>query len=210
MDKYIKNVYKALGCSKDEKERIIKDLKSDIMIALENGEKIEDIKIRLGTPQEYAKEFNDNLGVVKKSHYKIIIGLLVAVILVIACYFGYRYLSTPKTIPISESKIFDEEKVMSSSKQIIELVNQKNYQEVKSLCSDILKPAFNGEGFEDALKQLGDLGEYQKISEYQFVEYKDKGQTVAVGDIVTLYQKRTVIYRLTFDKDMKLDGIYLR
>ncbi|MEG0366878.1 MAG: DUF3887 domain-containing protein, partial [Coprobacillus sp.] len=136
--------------------------------------------------------------------------IVVALILVIVCFFGYQYLSTPKTVPIQESKIFSEEKVLSSSKHIIELVNQKKYQDIKLLCSDKLKPAFDVESFEKGLEQLGEIGEFQKISTYEFIEYKDNGQSVAVGDIVTLNQKRTVIYRLTFDKDLKLEGIYFR
>ena len=59
-DKYIKEISKKLLCKKDKKAEIIKQITSDIDIAIENGSKIEDVLVNMGTPSEVASEFNDN------------------------------------------------------------------------------------------------------------------------------------------------------
>ena len=210
MDKYLKQVNKALKCSKVEKERIISDLQSDVLIALENGESWEEIEKRLGTPIEFAGEFNDNLGVIKKSYKKVIIGIVSGIILTIICIFGYQYLTSPSTVPINESKVFQEEKLLESSKQVINCLDTKDYDLLATIEADVLKSGLTSQKIEEGLQQLGELGTFVKVSDYQFVEYKEKGETAAVGELMVEYTKRTVIYRLSFNKNVKLIGLYMR
>lgn len=210
MDKYIKDVYKALKCGKEEKKRIINDLRSDMMVALENGETFEDIKQRLGSPVEFAKEFNENLGVVKKSNKKLIIGIVCGLALTVLCFVGYQYLTTPKAISIEESKIFDAKEVFDSSKQVIGCLDNRDYPGLESMFSNILKKSTNQEEMFGAIEKLGEMGAFKKVGEHEFVEYKDKNGISAVGDIIVEYEKRTVVYRLSFNEDMKLIGLYMR
>ncbi len=208
----MKSVFKLLTCDKDNKQRIINDLTSDINISLENGEKIEDILHRLGTPEEYVRDFNESLPVVKKSNRKLIVGLICGVGIGVALFLGYQYLSTPTTFPIEESDIFNKDEILSASQQVIDTIDKKDYQHLETFYTEELLQAINKNesSVEEAVKQLGELGSFQKISDYQFVELKDNGEYFALGEVVTTYEKRTVIYRLTFDENMKLAGIYMR
>lgn len=51
---YIKKVIRLLGCSRQQKRKIQLDLENDIEMALKQGESLEDIMQRMGTPEEVA------------------------------------------------------------------------------------------------------------------------------------------------------------
>lgn len=57
MNQYLKMISQHLCCSEERKKEIVKELESDIRIAMENGESWEEIKGRMGTPEEIAEEF---------------------------------------------------------------------------------------------------------------------------------------------------------
>lgn len=210
MDKYIKEIYKALRCNKAEKKRIINDLRSDIMIAIEEGESFEDIEERLGTPTDYAKEFNENLGIVKKSNKRLFIGLGCGLVLAIVCFIGYQYLTTPKTILLQDSKIFNAQEVFDLSDKAVSYLTNKDYTGLESMFSDVIKQNTSEEEIFGVYDQLGEIGSFKKISDRQFVEYKDKSGVAAVGDVVVEYEKRTIIYRLSFNEDLQIIGLYMR
>lgn len=180
------------------------------MIAMEDGETFEEIEKRLGTPSDFAKEFNENLSVVKKINKKLIIGLGCCLLLIIVCFIGFQYQTSAKTKPIHDSKIFNVQEVYDSSIQVIDYLDKQDYQGLESMFSDILKKATNKDELFAAVDQLGELGDFKKMGDYEFVEYKDKSGIAAVGDVVVEYNKRTVIYRLSFDEEMKLIGLFMR
>lgn len=59
-EEYVKRVVKKLKCSGSKREEIKKQLDSDIASELENGEGMENIISRMGTPESLAQEFNEN------------------------------------------------------------------------------------------------------------------------------------------------------
>ena len=61
-EKYVIAVLKKLKCSGSKKKEIRKELESDIAAALENGESLEEIMARMGSPASLAGEFNDNFS----------------------------------------------------------------------------------------------------------------------------------------------------
>lgn len=60
IEQYLKNIEQNLICEDEKKKEIIKELESDIRIALEQGELWDEVQARMGTPEEIAEEFNDN------------------------------------------------------------------------------------------------------------------------------------------------------
>ena len=57
-EKYVKQIVKALRCSKAKREDIKKQLTADIVTAQEQGESEEEIMARMGTAKEIASELN--------------------------------------------------------------------------------------------------------------------------------------------------------
>ena len=57
--KYIKSIVKNLKCFKTKREDIKRQLEADFQAAMETGETLEEIQVRMGMPENVAKEFND-------------------------------------------------------------------------------------------------------------------------------------------------------
>lgn len=70
IQQYLKHIAQNLLCEVAKKNEIVKELESDIQIALEQGESWEDIQKRMGTPEEIAEEFNDNFSENYKEDFK--------------------------------------------------------------------------------------------------------------------------------------------
>ncbi len=61
-EEYVNQTLKLIHCEEEKKKEIAAQLSSDIESALEQGETWEQIQNRQGTPEELAREFNENLG----------------------------------------------------------------------------------------------------------------------------------------------------
>lgn len=64
-EKYVRLVVKKLKCSKGKREEIRKQLEADVRAEAENGEQLEDIVERMGSPEEIAEEFNSSFWIQK-------------------------------------------------------------------------------------------------------------------------------------------------
>lgn len=211
-DKYIKMVLKEINCSKKDKLKIKEDLKNDIALALANNETWEDIEKRLGTPKELAKDLNENFDYPVKINSKrnLIIGIFIGigiVIIVGVCLFNYFI---PKSDSIDESKIFDETMLNEKVQVVINCLNTDDYDKLMSISDDLMQKSSTREGLNSAIATLGDLGNFKSITRADFAEVKDQGETIAVGEIVALYENKSVTYTISFDEDMKLIGLYMK
>lgn len=200
---------KHLECSKQQKMKVKSDLESDIQMALNNGETLEDIMKRMGKPEELAQELNDNMGVVKKkSHLKLIIGIVTVIVaLVIAGIFYIRSL-IPETTPLGTSGLFNEELLLQWSERTVSHID--DYQALYNASTPQMQRQFTQEKWQAGLKTIGELGKYQKITSYYFAEVKQNGEDMAVGEVVALYENRSVTYTLTFTSDSYLAGLYMK
>ena len=213
-DKYIKEISKKLLCKKDKKAEIIKQITSDIDIAVENGSKIEDVLVNMGTPSEVASEFNDNfderdkekiLKSRKRNKVLAIVGVVVA-ILVIGVY-----LLLPTSIPLDKSKNFSEKEVIEKSKEIIRLYDEEKYDEIKSQSDEKMKSLDIKKVFSEVkAKFCSDFGDFVSYGKIYSVESSQLGKTYAVVQMSVAYKNVSATYTLSFDEDMKLAGMYIK
>lgn len=213
-DKYIKIVLKNINCSKKDKLKIKEDLKSDISIALANGETWLEIMERLGSPKELADDLNENFDYPVKSNSKrnlfigIFVGIVaVAVVVIMSCLFNYF---VPESYPINESKIFDENTLNEQVQVVVNCLNADDYDELMNMSNDLIKQSLSHEDLKSAIKTLGELGDFKSITRTNFVEVKNRGEVMAVGEVVVLYDQKSVTYTISFDEDMKLVGLYMK
>lgn len=211
-DKYIKTVLNEVKCSRKDKFKIKEDLKSDIALALANGETWEEIEERLGTPKELASDLNENFEYPIKSNStrNLVIGIFIGIGIVIiagVCIFNYF---VPKSDSIEDSKIFNENTLNEKVQVVIDCLNTDDYDRLMSISDDLMQKNSTQEGLNSAIETLGDLGEFKSITRSNFAEVKDQGTVFAVGEIVALYENKSVTYTISFDKDMKLVGLYMK
>lgn len=111
---------------------------------------------------------------------------------------------------IDESKIFDETTLNEKVQVVIDCLNADDYDKLMSISDDLMQKSSTREGLNSAIATLGDLGDFKSVTRANFVEVKDQGKLIAVGEIVALYEHKSVTYTISFDEDMKLIGLYMK
>lgn len=208
---YIKKVTRLLGCSRQQKRKIQLDLENDIEMALKQGESLEDIIQRMGTPEEVAREFNENMGVQPpRSHKKmiiIIIGILVGVGLAV---FLFIRSMIPEYTDLQDSSHFQQEQVAQIMAEVILDVSPLDEQSLIERCDETMAQTLTEHSLSEALESLGELGDFQRITSERYVEVNQNGYICVIGEIVALYQKRSVTYTITLDQNYQLAGLYMK
>ena len=208
---YIKKVIRLLGCSRQQKRKIQLDLENDIEMALKQGESLEDIIQRMGAPEEVAREFNENMGVQPpRSHKKmviIIIGFLVGVGLAV---FLFIRSMIPEYTDLQDSSYFQQEQVAQIMAEVILDVSPLDEQSLIERCDETMAQTLTEHSLSEALESLGELGDFQRITSERYVEVNQNGYICVIGEIVALYQKRSVTYTITLDQNYQLAGLYMK
>lgn len=211
---YIQAVCKQLKCTKAKKQEIAKQLESDISSAMENGETLEQICDRMGSPKEAAAEFNENLSEgekkkAKKSKKIMIAGIVSGVVLVFALL---GYWAFPRSKPIEESKVFDAEQVEIQSMAVILAFNMEDYDTLQGEYADkTMKSVLTKEQM-DSVKSGFEVDWKSDVSfgNSYAVEVKQMGKTYATVQMTVTYGEKNVTYTLSFDPDYKLAGFYMK
>jgi len=212
-EQYIKMILHKLKCSSKKKKEIEKELKSDIQVAMENGESWEAVRERMGTPEEIAREFNSNftqseLKAVKKKKYFCIAGAVVLLLSVIAV--GAVYI-LPKGI--SQEKMgYDEDEVKERTKLVLSLLDSEDYDTIKNeYSSTIMKSTFEKNKIGKAKQTIcDDFGKFLSYGNFYTQGLEQFGKKYVVVQVNASYENVSVTYTITFDKDMKIAGLYMK
>lgn len=212
-EEYVKSVIRKLQCSGQKKQDIERELNADIQTAIADGESWEEVETRMGTPEQLAAEFNENLSpqeTVKRKRKKgFVIGGIIVGIFVLCILVGYWIL--PKNYELEKSGVFQKTEVTWQAETIISMLNHDDYEALKEYANSDMQSFLAGDAMEEAKATLGDdLGAYQGYSESYMVEMRQMGKRFAVVQILAEYENRNVVYTITFDEDMKLAGLYMR
>lgn len=210
-ERYMSVFKKSLGCNKEKKNLICEELDADIQEAMKNGESWSDIQERLGEPHVLANEFNENLGV-KNSSPKKKVWIYIGIVVIGLLLAGFFYINSliPQVSNIGTSGYFQQSEVEKQSLDIVVNLSQRNYQAIHDISNQELQGALSQERLETAVNGLGDIGEFEKITSQNYTEVTQKGEVNVVGELVALYDQRSVTYTISFDKDMKLSGLYMK
>ena len=210
-ERYMSVFKKSLGCNKEKKNLICEELDADIQEAMKNGESWSDIQERLGEPHVLANEFNENLGV-KNSSPKKKVWIYIGIVVIGLLLAGFFYINSliPQVSNIGASGYFQQSEVEKQSLDIVVNLSQRNYQAIHDISNQELQGALSQERLETAVNGLCDIVEFEKITSQNYAEVTQKGEVNVVGELVALYDQRSVTYTISFDKDMKLSGLYMK
>lgn len=211
--KYLNKVLRGIKCSRKTKKDIQKQLETDIDERLNEGESLENILEQMGTYKEVSESFNENMSDAEKKAHKRnvtlgILGFIIGFIIIVA--FAVNAM-IPKTLDIEDSVYFDETQVEEQVVECIELFETADTQELQILSTDNMQSYFTQETITDTKSQLSDdWGTQNSIGTIYMSELVQAKQHYAVTEVTVAYENITVTYRLTFDIEMKLAGIYIR
>lgn len=212
-EKYVNNITKKIKCSKKKRIEIKQQLLSDISAELENGEVLENVLKRIGSVEEVAKEFNQNLSEAEERAYKkqkkitILSGAAFIIIVVIAAVYWFF----PKVASLEEGGSFEKAVVEEQVKTVIQELDENQFETLRGHAIEQIQELLVEDTFIPIKEQLGeDWGERQSIGTIYMAEVKQQGQLFVVAQVVVGYKNINVTYTITFDKDMNLAGLYIK
>lgn len=213
INQYVNKIAAKIKCSKSKKREIKKELLSDIQCRIEQGERFEDIVSQMGSIKEIADTFNENLSKKEKRIYTGKKALLVMVIAaaLIAGLFLIGYWNIPRTADIDNSEYFDKEQVENTVKQTVDLLDTDDYDTLRENADKKMKKILNKETMDTVKKAISeDWGDREKFGTVYMAEIVQGNKHYVVTEIMVVYENVSVVYRLTYDQDMKLAGVYVR
>lgn len=210
---YVKKIAGRLKCPGDKRREIRQQLLSDISTALDNGETLAQIMARMGAPASVAAEFNENRTPSEIKKYKrtrrLKISSLITVVLILLIFGIYWIL--PKGAELEKDGIFKERMVKAQMQNVIEWVGSEDYEQLKKISIPLLKSTFEDDSFSQAKASISeDWGEQKTYGKFYMTQLQQMGKSYAVCQVTVNYENTSVTYTLTFDRDLKLAGIYIK
>lgn len=210
---YADAVAKKIKCDRRKKKEIKKQLLTDIRMRTEQGEGLEEILSQMGTPKEIADGFNETISVEEQKRYTRNKVFMVAapVVGVLLCLILAVYWIIPKSVDISQSKYFSREQVEAAMKETVELLDEEDYDALQENAIPQMQTLLSAEKMGDAKRLLSDdWGDRKLFGAVYIMELIQGNRHFAVGEMTVTYENVSATYRLTYDKDMRLAGIYMR
>lgn len=211
--KYGRAIGRKIKCGRKKKKEIRKQLLTDIAARTEQGEKLEDVLAQMGSVKDVADSFNETLSEKEKKQYTRgrILKIALLIVLAAALLTGFLYWELPKGSDIAESRYFTEDKVADAMAETIDQLDAGDYKAMREQAIPEMRSALTAEAMEDAKAQISeDWGKRDSFGTIYMGEITQRNKHYAVGEMTVVYENISVTYRLTYDKDMRLAGLYMR
>lgn len=211
--KYVNAIAGKIRCSGKRKKEIKKQLLMDIQTRIEQGEGLDEIISQMGTAKEIAESFNENISEKEQKQYgrNKALKIVIPILAVLAFLILFLYWMLPKTCDIDQSRYFNREQVENAMKKTVELLDAEDYAALLENADPRMSSLLNAETM-DGVKQMisDDWGERKQFGAVYLAEVIQGNRHFAVGEITVTYENVSATYRLTYDKDMRFSGIYVR
>ncbi len=210
-EKYVKKIVRNLKCTGAKKKEIGDSLLSDIAARREQGEAMEQIMESMGSPEEIAEAFSQNLSDADRKAYKrrrigMTIGQIVAALVFLSVLAWWMI---PKPAALGDD--LSQEAVTASVENVVIMLNQNDFDGLQELAVDELKSKLTQETMDEVRKGISeDWGEMQSIGKVYMQGLKQKGKVMVVTQVDAVYENVSVVYTISFDEDLRLGGLYMR
>ncbi len=106
---------------------------------------------------------------------------------------------------------FDKEAVEASAKQVIEYLNSGDYDSVNAMVREDVKEYLSSEILSDAVKKTyGKAGSFVEYKEINIIGKKEKKVDYAVVIVKAKYEKKNVLFTISFDSNLDVIGLYMK
>ena len=134
--------------------------------------------------------------------------VLIALVLLIVLVLVPKIGRLEKQAQEQEAQASSDEARM---RETIELFEKDDYEALKRNATDDMIPFLTKETLQPAKEKLGsDWGKRVSLGDFSIGNATQNGKSYKVGEVIATYENVSVTYRITFDAEGKLAGIYIR
>lgn len=212
-EQYVNAIVKKIQCGKNRRQEIRQQLLSDISVQTAQGRTLDDVIQQMGSASEIAESFNEDISEAERKKYRRAkrLKIFVSTAAVLALLAAGVSLYLPKSTPIEKSAHFQKDAVETCMKETVALLDAGSYAALQERAARKMQPVLTDARLSSAKKQLSEnWGERKSFGKCYLTELSQFGKHFAVGEITAVYEHVTVTYRLTYDADLKLTGLYMR
>jgi hypothetical protein len=109
--------------------------------------------------------------------------------------------------------IYDEKIVTERAKEVVELINSQDYDNVNAEIRDDLQDQLTSNQLRDAigakLVEAGAFIEYKSITTFE-QKSKTSGEDYATVVLVGNYEKSTLVFTISMDSNLDIVGLYVK
>ena len=108
---------------------------------------------------------------------------------------------------------FDKDTVETAAKEVVAQLNSGDYAAIEDSYNAAMVIAMQGQNLKDTLQPILDkLGEFEEITNCEVAGSKEQNtkEDLAVALLNVKYSEGKVRYTISFDKDMKLAGLFIK
>ena len=212
---YVKQIVKKVKCEKKRKLDIEKQLLYEIEERTGAGEDLQDILTGMGTVEEIAAGFNEDMSEADQKRYRrnTLVKILasIAVILLALIAMAAWYLPKVNNIGPGDGDVFKRADVEQKLSEVITLLDEDDYESLQAVSTSQMSNALTKDYMSAAKQQLSEeFGVRISVGTIYMQEIRQMGQYLAVCQVTVTYENVSVMYTITFDEDMKLAGLYMR
>ena len=210
---YVRQIVKKVKCDKKRKLDIEKQLLYEIEERTGAGEDLQDILSGMGTVEEIAAGFNEGISEADRKRYRrnTLVKILVLIVVILLAFIAAAAWYLPKINVIESSSIFTREDVEQKLVEVINFLDEDDYESLQAVSTGRMSKVLTKDYMSAAKEQLSnDFGTRTSIGTIYMQEIRQRGQYIAVCHVTVTYENVSVVYTISFDKDMKLAGLYMR
>lgn len=211
--KYVKRILSKVHCGKARKRDIKMQLLAEIDERVSEGENLSDVISQMGSVSEVADSFNENISASEKRKYRVekVIRRMLSAVLIIVIISAFAAWLIPKGNSIESSTVFTKDEVEKSLIEVIKLLDEENYSELKERATSQMTAFLDANSMKDIKAKIcADFGNRVLIGTIYDQEIVQYGRHFAVCQVNVSYENVNIIYTITFDKNMKLAGLYMK
>lgn len=132
-----------------------------------------------------------------------------AILLVL--FAALAYWALPKYTSMEESKYFQKEEVEAQAKMIIDLFTEEDYEVMQAYSVKNMQTVLNAQYMDENKAYFAeDWGDLISYGTMVTVQVSQMGKTSAAVQMTNLYENTSVTFVLFFNRDMKLEGLWMR
>lgn len=212
-EKYVKDIVGRIKCSGTKKKEIQTQLLSDISMRMQQGELLEEIIESMGSAQEIADAFSQNLPETERKAYRrkkagIVIAAVLAGMILLGSYVWWIF---PKPYSIEDREMLSEEAVAGAVETVVTLLNADDFETLKEMSVDEMQSALTPEIIDKARNSISDdWGEMCIIGSTYAQGLEQKGRVFVITQTNVMYENVSVVYTITFDENLQLAGVYMK